>query len=66
MITPEKLENYKTSLERDHRILKEKITHGHKHYMSDIEIEQLKKEKLLLKDKIENIKTQLRENSDNI
>jgi hypothetical protein len=59
MITREKLENHIKHLQEKHDALDEEIIKEFANYTSDVEIENLKKEKLHLKDEIEKFKHQL-------
>jgi hypothetical protein len=59
MITREKLENHIKHLQEKHDLLDVKITEAHKNYKSDIEVEDLKKLKLQLRDEIEKLKHQI-------
>lgn len=55
MITQGKLEHYVNILKNQHYILEQEIHDGQKNYMPDLELEELKKKRLAIKDAITSI-----------
>ena len=52
MMTQEKIQHYVDTLKQRHHLLEEQIEEEYKNYSRDEVVEKLKKEKLLIKDKI--------------
>lgn len=65
MSSTSSLFNHLKKLEELHRKLDEKITRHWKHFVNDDEVRQEKYEKLALKRKIEELKTELKEMEEN-
>ena len=52
MITQGKIDHYVSILKKQHSIISKEIDEGYKNYMPDLEIEELKKKRLAIKDAI--------------